>query len=201
MKALNAYSGAGGNRKKWEGDVKVTAIEINPKIAALYKRLYPDDEVIVGDAHQYILENHNKFDFIWSSRPCQSHSRMAKFTRHKLKQYPDMGLYEEIIFLKHFFKGKWVVENVKPYYEPLIKPTKVIGRHLFWSNYDLPDVDVPTPPNFINLCNVKGKEALQDWLGIHYEENIYYEGNHCPAQILRNCVHPDIGAAIFNAIN
>jgi len=201
VKALNAYSGAGGNRKKWEGDVKVTAIEINPKIAALYKRLYPDDEVIVGDAHQYILENHNKFDFIWSSRPCQSHSRMAKFTRHKLKQYPDMGLYEEIIFLKHFFKGKWVVENVKPYYEPLIKPTKVIGRHLFWSNYDLPDVDVPTPPNFINLCNVKGKEALQDWLGIHYEENIYYEGNHCPAQILRNCVHPDIGAAIFNAIN
>jgi DNA (cytosine-5)-methyltransferase 1 len=41
---------------------------------------------------------------------------------------------------------------------------------------------------------------MMDWLGIHYEENIYYEGNHCPVQILRNCVHPELGLHIINQI-
>ena len=48
-------------------------------------------------------------------------------------------------------------------------------------------------------CNVAGKLAMQDWLGIHYPENIYYGSNHCPAQILRNCVHPLLGAQILAA--
>lgn len=39
-----------------------------------------------------------------------------------------------------------------------------------------------------------------DWLGIHFDENIYYGKNHCPVQILRNCVHPLIGASILNDI-
>ena len=124
---------------------------------------------------------------------------MAKATRHKLKRYPDLRLYEEVIFLKHFFKGKFVVENVIPYYEPLI-PGKVMGRHIFWSNFELPDVSEPTPPNFINQCNLSGKKILMDWLDIHYEENIYYGGNHCPAQILRNCVHPLVGKQILESI-
>lgn len=199
MKILNLYSGVGGNRKFWGGDI--TAVELNPKIAAMYQRLYPTDKVIVADAHQYLLEHYQEFDFIWSSRPCQTHTRMVKFTRHKNKKYPDFGLYEEIVFLQNFFKGKWVIENVKPYYEPLIAPSKVIGRHLFWSNFLIPDCQIPTPPDFINLCNIAGKKALMDWLGIYYEENIYYEGNHCPAQVLRNCVHPDIGTAIFKSVS
>ena len=45
-----------------------------------------------------------------------------------------MSLYQEIIFLQSNFKGNWIVENVKPYYEPLIKPTIVLQRHLFWTN-------------------------------------------------------------------
>ena len=49
-----------------------------------------------------------------------------------------MTLYEEILFLKHHFKGKWVVENVKPYYEPLIKP-QILERHCFWSNFEIAD--------------------------------------------------------------
>ena len=32
----------------------------------------------------------------------------------------------------------------------------------------------------------------------YYEKNIYYEGNHCPTQILRNCVHPEVGLHVFN---
>lgn len=197
VKVLNLYAGLGGNRKHWNG-VDVTAVENEPKIAAVYGRLHPSDTVIVGDAHQYLLENYSRFDFIWSSPPCQTHSKMAKATRHKLRRYPDLKLYEEIIFLQHFYKGKFVVENVVPFYEPLI-PGRVMGRHIYWSNFELPEAREPTPPDFINLCNVAGKNALMDWLGIHYEENIYYGKNHCPAQILRNCVHPVVGAAIFNA--
>jgi DNA (cytosine-5)-methyltransferase 1 len=121
---------------------------------------------------------------------------MVKATRHKTARYADMKLYEEIIFLQHFFKGLWIVENVVPYYQPLIEAKK-IGRHLFWSNFDFEAQDVERPKGFINKTNLAGKKALMDWLGIYYEENIYYDGNHCPAQILRNCVHPELGKQIL----
>src|SRR5204863_8871793 len=106
-------------------------------------------------------------------------------------------LYQEIILLQQFFKGKWVVENVVPYYKPLIDPSFKIGRHLFWSNFYISQFDMPTPPNFINLASTESKKIMMDWLGIHYEKNIYYGNNHCPVQILRNCVHPDVGNIIF----
>lgn len=197
IKALNLYAGLGGNRKLWEG-LKVTAVEIEPSIAAVYARLYPDDKLVIGDAHQYLLDHYQAFDFIWSSPPCQTHSRMAKATRHKSRKYPDMSLWQEIIFLKNFFKGKWVVENVVPFYEPLVSG-KIVGRHMYWSNFDVGDYSHQVPKDFINLCNIAGKNKLMDWLGIYYPENIYYGKNHCPAQILRNCVHPEEGRSIFNA--
>ncbi|MET0375664.1 MAG: DNA cytosine methyltransferase [Rhizorhabdus sp.] len=193
---LNLYAGLGGNRKLWS-DCEVTAVEMEPRIAAVYQRLHPADTVVVGDAHQYLLDHYSEFDFIWSSPPCQTHSRMAKATRHALRRYPDMSLYQEILFLQHFFKGQWVVENVVSFYEPLI-PAKRLGRHLYWSNFEIGDYQEPIPENFINLANLAGKQKLMDWLGIHYQENIYYGNNHCPAQILRNCVHPNEGAAIMD---
>lgn len=197
MRVLNLYSGLGGNRKLWSG-VDVTAVELDERIAAVYQRLHPNDTVVVGDAHQYLLDHSDKFDFIWSSPPCQRNSRMAKATRHKhLRRYPDLSLYQEVIFLQHFFKGKWCVENVVPYYAPLI-PYQRIGRHAYWANFHVGDYEEPMPKDFINLANVAGKKKLMDWLGIHYEENIYYGGNHCPAQILRNCVHPNEGLSILN---
>ena len=197
MKILNLYAGLGGNRKLWQG-VEVTAVENDPRIATVYQRLYPSDTVIVGDAHEYFLKNYQDFNFIWTSPPCQTHSKMAKATRHKLKRYPDMSLYQQIIFLQTYCKGKFVVENVVPYYTPLIEG-KRMGRHIFWSNFDFENCEIPTPPNFINKCNLAGKQALMDWLDIHYEENIYYGKNHCPAQILRNCVHPIVGKHILDA--
>lgn len=195
---LNLYAGLGGNRLKWAG-VDVTAVEYNEKIANVYKQHNPVDKVIVGDAHNYLLDHYDEFDFIWSSPPCQSHSRMIRSGKNRRPRYPDMKLYEEILFLKHNFKGKWVVENVKPYYEPLL-PAKEIGRHLFWSNCDIECDDIPSPTNFINKTNTQGAMELKKWLGIEYEGNIYYEGNHCPAQVLRNCVHPDLGLQVFNSI-
>ena len=196
LKVLNLFAGLGGNRQKWEG-VAVTAVELDERIAGIYQRLHPSDTVVVGDAHAFLLEHCADFDFIWSSPPCQTHSKMAKATRHKLKRYPDLTLYQEILFLQHFFKGLWVVENVAPFYEPLIPATR-IGRHLFWANFEIQASAIKSPKGFIGQCSVAGKQAMQDWLGIHYPENIYYGNNHCPAQILRNCVHPDLGLQIFN---
>lgn len=199
MRVLNLYAGLGGNRKLWEG-CNVTAVENEPKIAAVYQRLHPNDNVVIGDAHQYLLDHYTEFDIIWSSPPCQSHSRMIRSGRNRKPRYPEMALYEEILFLKHNFSGKYVVENVIPYYEPLLLAYK-IGRHLFWSNCTIQDM--PHPPefkNFINEQNLNAKEKLMDWLGIRYSENIYYGDNHCPTQILRNCVHPEMGKHVFDCL-
>ena len=199
MKVLNLYAGLGGNRKKWQ-NVEVTAVEQNEKIATVYSQQNPNDTMVIGDAHAYLKENYKNFDFVWSSPPCQKHSKMMLATRHDVADYPDMNLYSEIIFLKHFFKGKWVVENVKPYYLPLINPTVAIGRHLFWSNFEISDeINITQPKNFITSSNPKEMQILKDWLGIQYEGNIYYGKNHCPCQVLRNCVHPDLGLHVFNS--
>ena len=197
MRVLNLYAGIGGNRKLWSG-CKVVAIENNEKIASVYKDNFPEDEVIVCDAHQFLERNFRDFDFIWSSPPCQSHSKMMKATRHNVAKYPDMSLYQQVIFLQNFFSGKWVVENVIPYYKPLISPTQKNGRHIFWSNFEFMAFDVPQPKGFITGSSVAAKKSMMDWIGIHYEENIYYGNNHCPVQVLRNCVHPEIGLHIFN---
>ncbi len=146
MKILNLYACLGGNRYKWDEvtDVEVTAIEWDEKLARLYQERFPNDKVIVADAHQYLLDHYKEFDFIWSSPPCPTHSRArywnsSNYDTTTKPVYPDMTLYQEILFLKHYFKGKWVVENVIPYYEPLITAQKK-GRHLYWTNFVLPNV-------------------------------------------------------------
>ena len=56
MKILNLYAGIGGNRKLWGEKHKITAVEYDENIAAIYKDLYPNDNVIVADAHDYLLQ-------------------------------------------------------------------------------------------------------------------------------------------------
>lgn len=197
MRVLNLYAGLGGNRKHWK-NVDVTALELEECIADIYSQSYPADQLIIGDAHEYLLKHYQEFDFIWSSPPCQTHSKMMKATRHKLKRYPDMILYQEILLLQHFFKGKWVVENVKPYYEPLIRPTAELGRHYFWSNFHISKFNLSNVKNFIKADSPGEIEEMKTWLGIQYEGNIYYKNNHSPGQVLRNCVHPDMGLHIYN---
>jgi|TARA_Y100000310_G_scaffold127848_3_gene127008 DNA (cytosine-5)-methyltransferase 1 len=198
MKVLNLYAGLGGNRKYWSDEHDITAVEMNPKIAKVYKNNFPNDNMVVGDAHEYLIKNSDDYDFIWGSPPCQSHSKMVKATRHKIKKYPDMGLYQEIIYLTHFFKGLWIIENVKPYYKPLIEPTLELGRHLIWSNFNISKINIPSFKNFITSGSSKDVSELKKWLGIDYDGNLYYDGNHCPGQVLRNCVHPDVGLHIMN---
>lgn len=142
LKILNLYACLGGNRYKWDevADIEVTAVELDPELARLYQERFPNDIVVVGDAHEYLLNHYKEFDFIWSSPPCPTHSR-ARFARRKTTEsiYPDMKLYQEFIFLDKWFDGKYVVENVIPYYKPLI-PAKKRGRHLYWTNFNLPKI-------------------------------------------------------------
>lgn len=196
-KGLNLYAGLGGNRKLWTG-IDVTAVEMEKQIADVYTEQFPGDIVVIGDAHKYLKENYKNFDFVWSSPPCQKHSKMMKATRHDVADYIDISLYQEIIFLTHFFKGLWVVENVIPYYKPLIEPTITIGRHCFWSNFKITPCNEPKFKNFIVADTVEETEEMKKWLGITYKGNIYYKGNHSPGQVLRNCVHPEVGLHIFN---
>ena len=192
IKVLNLYAGIGGNRKLWK-NVDVTAVEIDKNIADIYKDFFPEDEVIVGNAHQFLLEHFKEFDFIWSSPPCQTHSSFRQNIcvrfRGTKPEYPDMKLYQEILFLQHNFDGKWVVENVNPYYIPLI-PAKIIQRHLFWSNFNIP------PREF---TGEKIRTAQIPELQKIHGFDISSKKLPNKRQILRNCVFPDLGLHIFES--
>ena len=202
IKVLNLYAGIGGNRKLWK-DVEVTAVEINSEIAKIYQDFFPNDKVIVADAHQFLLDHFKEFDFIWSSPPCQSHSGCNDFLKGPgIFRFPDMKLYEEIIFLKHFFKGKWVVENVKPYYKPLIEPQK-IGRHCFWSNFEISNMKIDYQIGTMNRQASKESQRkaiireaqIPELIDLHGLKDFKLKNKR---QVLRNCVLPEIGLHIFN---
>lgn len=203
MKILNLYAGIGGNRKLWK-NVEVTAVENNQEIANVYHKLFPKDVIIIRDAHQYLLEHFKEFDFIWSSPPCQSHSGCNHFLKGQgIFRYPDMKLYEEIIFLKHFCKVKWVVENVKPYYQPLIEPQK-IGRHCFWSNFTISKIDFEHQIGTMNRRASKGSQRkaiireaqIPELIDLHRLNlmNIKLKNKR---QVLRNCVYPRLGKHVL----
>ena len=89
--------------------------------------------------------------------------------------------------LKSWFKGKWVIENVIPYYEYLVKPSFIIGRHPFWSNFNV------TPLGVKNIdVSRSTPDELSEYLGIpkpRYKAGI----------TLRNCVEPKTGLHILNS--
>lgn len=200
MNVLNLYAGIGGNRKLWQ-DVEVTAVEFNPDIAKVYQKFFPKDKVIVADAHEYLLNHYKEFDFIWSSPPCPTHSKINFSNGNRWKRkYPDMRLYEEIIFLKHWFKGKWVVENVKSYYEPLIKPQES-GRHYFWANFKIENRNYGvqigmlmhgTRKRIIREAQIPELQSLHNF----DLEKVKLKNKR---QVLRNCVIPELGKDIFES--
>src|SRR6478736_3008178 len=208
MKVLNLYAGIGGNRKLWT-DCQVTAVELDPEIAHVYNYNFPQDEIIVGDAHKYLLKHYSEFDFIWSSFPCTTHTRMN--INFNIVRYPDLGLYQEIIFLQSFFKGKYCVENVIPHYEPLI-PAQQYNRHLFWANFKIRTTDKRNLPKQIqNIISQKTKKKRR-FGGFYHRGDIveiktsqpYYGFDLSEIKlstrkdkILRNCVNPEIGLMIF----
>jgi DNA (cytosine-5)-methyltransferase 1 len=194
MKILNLYACLGGNRYKWDEvtDIEVTAVELDPECARLYQERFPNDKVIVADAHQYLLDHYKEFDFIWSSPPCPTHSK-ARYARRNTTEakFPDLKLYEEIIFLDKWFKGKYVVENVIPYYDPLI-PAQKRGRHLYWSNIKLPNVLSERKNNFM-----EGKDEVTKWCRFHDYNFRQYKGKQRTDKIARNLVDYESGKTIL----
>jgi len=194
IKVLNLYACLGGNRYKWE-NCEVTAVEWDVELARLYQERFPNDKVIVADAHQYLLDHYKEFDFIWSSPPCPSHSRIriTQKTKDNFKPlYPDLKLYEEIIFLENYFEGKFVVENVIPYYEPLI-PAQTRCRHLYWTNFKLPTNIGERKLDGI-LCSMKDEhKKLQVFHDIEVNANV---GGY--RDVLRNLVDYEAGLTIYN---
>lgn len=207
MKILNLYAGVGGNRMLWGNEHEITAVEFNQSVADCYKTLYPNDTVIVGDAHEYLLEHYHEFDFIWASPPCQSHSLVrqcvAKVYWENLDKpnmsgnkpiYPDMKLWQEIIFLQHHAKCNWVIENVKPYYKPFLQPSFTLGKHLYWSN------------KFILSPKLEGyrghyltNQEIEKLKNIDLSE-FKFDGID-KRQVLRNMVEPEDGLLVFNLVN
>jgi DNA (cytosine-5)-methyltransferase 1 len=197
MKILNLYACLGGNRYKWDevsDKIEVVAVELDPYLASMYRERFPGDTLIEGDAHKFLIENYQDFDFIWTSPPCPTHSR-ARFwgfgANGKNPVYPDMKLYQEIIFLQHHFKGKYCVENVIPYYEPMLNPQKR-GRHLYWTNFRL--------PNTLSERKVKisdGKNEVKNLCAFHDYDFYSYKGEQPINKIARNLVDYEAGKTIF----
>ena len=189
MKVLNLYAGIGGNRKLWE-NVEVTAVENVDYIADAYEQMFPQDKVIREDAHQYLLDHFMEYDYIWSSPPCPTHSRLNDAIPNERKRYPDMGLYQEIIFLKHYFKGDWVVENVVSYYDPLINPTASLARHYFWSNYHIGGMQIAQNPD---ISRSQHSDLAE------YHDIKLPQGTKDQRKLMRNAVNPKLGLHIFNS--
>ena len=195
MKILNLYACLGGNRYKWDevADIEVTAVEWDEELARLYQERFPNDIVIVADAHQYLLDHYKEFDFIWSSPPCPTHSSFqhSMKTTRKMK-YPDMKLYEEIIFLDAFYNGKYCVENVIPFYEPLM-PAKKRGRHLYWTNFNLPN----TLSERKNKDFSRTKNMVSMMSEFHNYDFKKYKGKQAMNKIARNLVDYEAGRTIL----
>jgi DNA (cytosine-5)-methyltransferase 1 len=198
-KILNLYACLGGNRYKWDevaDNLEVTAVELDPEAARLYQERFPNDTVIVADAHQYLLDHYKEFDFIWSSPPCPTHSRFnVSMKTVRVMKYPDMKLYEEIIFLDTFYDGKYVVENVIPYYNPLIA-AKVRNRHLYWTNFNLPSI-VSTRQH-PSMCNNTDEVSK---LSVYHEYDFRkYKGTQSVQKMARNLVDYEAGRTILETV-
>jgi DNA (cytosine-5)-methyltransferase 1 len=197
MKILNLYCGIGGNRHLWGNDHEITAVEFDAKIAEKYKALFPNDTVVVADAHKYLLDHYSEFDFIWTSPPCQTHSRANYFINYITEsRYPKMELWQEIIFLKTFFKGKFVVENVISYYEYFINPTAEVGRHYLWANFKIPKIELPKDEvgtmmkQYVGKKNHAHSKKLEDRNAVNHELGLH----------ILNCANESYDANIVNQI-
>ncbi len=194
MKILNLYAGIGGNRKLWGNEHEITAVENDENIAKIYNDNFPNDKIVVGDAHKYLLEHFKDYDFIWSSPPCPSHSRMNFLTIQKGSniKYPDMKLYEEVLLLKHWYKGIYVVENVRSYYKPLIQPQE-IQSHYFWANFLIKD----TGQFRKKVRNDKGQTLAVKMQQQNIIITNFYDYKKDKRTLLNNCIEPELGLHIL----
>ena len=210
MKILNLFAGIGGNRTLWGTQHQITAIENNEKIAEIYNKRFPTDEVIVDDAYEYFINNYENYDILWASPPCISHSRnnyglngyVYKNKRRKI-QLPDLRLYSLILFCKHMFKGKYLIENVIPYYEPLIKPDFIRGRHMYWTNVDI--IFKQRTKEYIgSFGTYEKKEIIEEYAAKRKISLSIFDGfnlgKYKQNQIIRDMILPEEGKYLLDCL-
>jgi DNA (cytosine-5)-methyltransferase 1 len=100
-----------------------------------------------------------------------------------------MSLYAQIVFLKTYHKGLWCVENVIPYYTPLIAPTARVGRHLVWANFPIGDLILPPQ-------GIRDRNAIADFAAHELVKGSLIRNKR---QALRNLCDPRVGRHIYNA--
>jgi len=199
MRILNLYAGIGGNRAQWGDDHEITAVELNPQVAAAYAQLWPADEVIVDDAHAYLLAHHADYEFVWSSPPCQTHTRMQHMrvkARHgEAPKYPSGALFEEVVFMANWSATPYAIENVVPYYPQWIAGAQKVARHLYWASFDIPPFrkwDERDTEENLRRVQIPELQALH---GINLD-GIQLSNKR---QVLRNCVPPAVGRHVLDA--
>ncbi len=105
-----------------------------------------------------------------------------------------MKLYEEIILLDKFYKGKYCVENVIPFYEPLIAAKKR-GRHLYWTNFNLPNILSKR-----KSPEMKGSGSIERFSKFHNYDFYKYKGKQNRGKMSRNLVDYEAGKTIFETV-
>ena len=99
--------------------------------------------------------------------------------------------YSDIIELGSVLNWRnWCVENVIPYYKPLIEPTAILQRHLFWSNK-------PIANKKFEKDAIRTKNKISDFDNYEVVVNSKISNKR---QVLRNCVKPEIGLYILSEI-
>jgi DNA (cytosine-5)-methyltransferase 1 len=110
--------------------------------------------------------------------------------------YPDMKLWQEIIYLQECFEGDWCVENVITYYDPLIEPQER-GKHYFWSNFYIPEFELEGMKMETRGPSKGRLETARKRTGFDLSEEDVTKSDEL--KMLNNAVTPELGKHIFDA--
>lgn len=164
-------------------------------IAETYRDNFPDDTIIVKDVLSFVkTEDISIYDFIWTSPPCTTHTMWTMTRGYNI---PDLtSLYGLILFFGYILKDtNWIVENVRPWYTPLINPTFKLGRHYFWSNRKIPEKDFKDENERYNIYRSSfGQLSKLYQLNVDRIKSLNKLDRR---QIVRNIVSPEIGLYVF----
>lgn len=207
MRILNLFAGLGGNRTLWSRAHEVTAIEIDEIIAKIYRERFPHDVLWVTDVFDFLLKfDINLYDFIWASPPCQTHSQMQKFNKGKIPIPEMQEIYGLKVWLDWNFKGKYVIENVQPYYKTPINPTARIDRHCFWANFHIKSRRFREKRSghgrleYSHIMRDNKEKLITIAMLEDVKEHVLSLPERFHVQIIRNCVDPRIGKYILDQL-
>jgi len=158
------------------------AVDNDRKVLQVHSLLNPHSKTVLEDAWLISDDRLLQYDFVWASPPCESHSVLC--WKRKDKPKPDMRLWWLIRRLRKL-KVPFIVENVRPYYGTILKPTAKAGRHLLWSNLSLKSVQLNSNVTFYDIHN--RRDALVEYHGLPG-----WVARVATRDMLRDMMHPQL---------